>query len=219
VTANSTEFDEFLSEPRESLDVEFKEWLDLNDHDHSAIVAKEVIALANHGGGYLIVGFEEQAGGTFTPAIGRPPNLEGWSQDRVQSVVAKYIDPMLQCRVVHRVRPGTTDLYPIVAVVGGHRLPIRAKRGSPDGRKLVPHRVYIRRAGPASEEPQTAEEWDRLLERCLQNRRAELLEAMRAILAGTIPTAPQQTPSRAQELLAFEGVAIARWEAKVARPW
>ena len=41
---------------------------------------------------------------------------------------------------------------------GGHRNLIRAKSGSPDG-KLVPHRVYTRRPGPASEESKTAEEW------------------------------------------------------------
>jgi hypothetical protein len=43
---------ELLSEPRETLDVEHKEWLDLADNDHRATVAKEIIALANHGGGY-----------------------------------------------------------------------------------------------------------------------------------------------------------------------
>jgi hypothetical protein len=63
---------------------------------------------------------------------------------------------------------------------------VRAKSGSPDG-KLMPHRVYTRRPGPTSEEPRTAEEWDRLFERVLQNRKAELLEAMRSIMAGVIP--------------------------------
>jgi hypothetical protein len=79
----------------------------------------------------------------------------------------------------------------------------------------VPHRVYTRRPGPTSEEPKTAEEWDRLFERVLQNRKAELLEAMRSIMAGVIPTSPQETPSRRAELIEFEQTAIARWEARV----
>jgi hypothetical protein len=45
---------ELLAEPRETLDVEIKSWLDLNNHDHRALVARHVIALANHGGGTLI---------------------------------------------------------------------------------------------------------------------------------------------------------------------
>jgi hypothetical protein len=95
-------------------------------------------------------------------------------------------------------------------------VPIRAKAGSPDGKKLVPHRVYIRRPGPASEEPKSAEEWDRFFERCLQNRRAELLDAMRSIMAGVIPSARPTTPSRLDQLQDFQAKAITRWEGRVA---
>jgi hypothetical protein len=208
--------DQLLVEPREALDVELKEWLNLADNDHRAAVAKEIIALANHGGGYLVIGFTDLSDGSFAPATPRPANLNGWSQDAIQSIVAKYIDPAVQCRVEHRSAPGSQDRYPIIAVPGGHRVPIRAKSGSPDNNKLVPHRVYIRRPGPNSEEPKTAEEWDRLLERCLQNRKEELLEAMRSIMAGVVPTAHEKSQPKLDELLQFENVAIARWQARVA---
>jgi hypothetical protein len=78
----------------------------------------------------------------------------------------------------------------------------------------VPHRVYVRRHGPMSEEPRTANEWDRLLERCLQNRKSELLEAYRTIMAGEIPTARSQSPSRLTQLHEFEDAAVVRWEAR-----
>ena len=110
----------------------------------------------------------------------------------------------------------SAEKYPVILVPGGHRVPIRAKAGSPDGKKLVAHRVYIRRPGPASEEPKTAEEWDRFFERCLQNRRADLLDAMRSIMAGVIPNAGPATPSRLDQLKDFETKAIARWETLVA---
>jgi hypothetical protein len=212
----NTHLDDLINEPRETLDVEVKEWLDLSDNDHRAIVAKEIIALANNGGGFLVIGFEEQADGTFKASPNRPNNLDPWSQDSVQSIVAKYADPSVQCRVHHRARADSPDKYPIIAVPGGHRMPIRAKVGSPDGKKLVAHRVYIRRPGPASEEPKTAEEWDRFLERCLQNRRAELLEAMRSIMAGVIPNAAPPNPTRLDQLKEFKTKAIARWEALAA---
>src|SRR5262249_30529652 len=162
----------------------------------------------NHGGGYLVIGFED---GSLSPAHPRPSNLNGWSQHAIQAIVAKYIDPAVQCRVVHRARPGLQDSHPIVIVPGGHRVPVRSKSGSPDGRKLVAHRVYVRRAGPASEEPRTAEEWDRLFERILQNRKSELLEAFRSIMAGEVPTTRSPTPSRLTELLGFEDAAVSRW--------
>lgn len=217
LATENADLGELLAEPREALDVEVKEWLDLTGHDQRAAVAKEIIALANHGGGYLVIGFAELPDGSFQPANPRPANLDAWSQDAIQSIVSKYLDPSIQCRVVHETAPGTNDQYPIVVVPGGHRVPIRAKRGSPDGKKLVPHRIYIRRAGPNSEEPKTAEEWDRFFERCLQNRQAELLEAMRSIMAGIIPTTPEKTPSRLEQLLEYEDAAVAHWEAKISR--
>ncbi|MDN3279340.1 ATP-binding protein [Frankia sp. RB7] len=216
MTDPNADLDDLVNEPRETLDVEVKEWLDLTDNDHRALIAKEIIALANHGGGVLVVGFEEQNDGTFKIAAGRPANLDSWSQDNVQSIVAKYIDPGVQCRVFHRSRNGGDDKYPVIVVPGGHRVPIRAKAGSPDGKKLVAHRVYIRRPGPAGEEPKSAEEWDRFFERCLQNRRSDLLDAMRSIMAGVIPNTGPATPSRLDQLKDFEAKAVARWEGRLA---
>ena len=212
----NADVDDLVNEPRETLDVEVKEWLDLTDNDHRATIAKEIIALANHGGGFLVIGFQERSDGTFQPSADRPVNLDAWSQDGIQSIVAKYTDPGLQCRVLHRASAASGEKHPIIAVPGGHRVPIRAKAGAPDGKKLVAHRVYIRRPGPASEEPKTAEEWDRFLERCLQNRQAELLEAMRSIMAGIVPTSRPATATRFDELKAFEAQAAARWEALIA---
>jgi hypothetical protein len=87
--------------------------------------------------------------------------------------------------------------------------------GSPDGKKLVTNRVYIGRPGPNSEEPRTAEEWDRLFERCLQNRQAELLDAMRSIMAGVIPASAPATPTQLDQLTAFEQRAVASWETRI----
>lgn len=204
-------FNELLAEPRETLDVEVKEWLDLTENGHRALLAKEIIALANHGGGYIVVGFEDLADGSFQPATPRPANLDAWSQDSIQGIVAKYLDPTIQCSVLHRERPGTTERHPIILVPGGHRSPVRAKSGSPDGSKLVAHRTYVRRPGPNSEEPRTAAEWDRLLERCVQARQAELLDAMRSIMAGVVPAGAAAEPTRHQKLLEFEATAVERW--------
>jgi predicted HTH transcriptional regulator len=72
----NADLDDLINEPRETLDVEVKEWLDLTDNDHRSMVATEITALANHGGGFLVIGFEERADGTFEPSPGRPTNLD-----------------------------------------------------------------------------------------------------------------------------------------------
>lgn len=46
------QFQKLLDCPNESLDVEYKEWLDLTeDIEAGADLAKHIAALANHGGG------------------------------------------------------------------------------------------------------------------------------------------------------------------------
>ena len=92
---------ELVEEPREALDVEVKDWLDLDDKSHQATLAKEIIALANHGGGYIVIGFREEKG-RFSSSSLAPTDLNGWSQDRVQGVVDRYLDPPIQCRVILR---------------------------------------------------------------------------------------------------------------------
>lgn len=208
----NSDLEALLKEPREALDIEIKEWLDLGSNDHKAALAKEVIALANHGGGFVIVGLREESDGTFSRIEAPTGAAAVWSQDRIQGILAKYLDPSVQCRVQ------TVQGHPVIAVPGGHRVPVRAKAGSPDGSKLVAHRIYVRRPGPNSEEPKTAEEWDRLLERCLQNRKDELLGAFRAILAGEVPAAGPPGSVALRRLAEFRDAAAARWATLVERP-
>lgn len=89
-----------------------KEWLDLGSNEHRASLAKEIIALANHGGGFVLIGFAEDDEGQFQPAADRPSNLTAWAQDSVQQIVAKYVEPPFQCRVDHVSHPATKLAYP-----------------------------------------------------------------------------------------------------------
>ncbi len=43
-------FENWLKNPRESLDIEVKTWLNMNEQSSKAKIAKELIALENHGG-------------------------------------------------------------------------------------------------------------------------------------------------------------------------
>ena len=51
------ELQPLISEPREDLSVEYKSWLDLTRKEHKATLAKVAIALTNHGGGFIVIGF------------------------------------------------------------------------------------------------------------------------------------------------------------------
>ena len=87
-----------ISEPREDLAVEYKNWLDLAQEEHKATLAKSCIALANHGGGFLVIGFEEQADSLISIAC--PANIAEISQDTVNSVIRRYADPEFHCQLL-----------------------------------------------------------------------------------------------------------------------
>ena len=58
--------------------------------------------------------------------------------------------------------------------------------GSPDGSTVKKNAIYIRKPGPKSEAPQNEKEWDELLTRCLLNRRDEMVDQIRDLLAGEV---------------------------------
>ncbi len=175
---------DLLRDPRETLDIELKEWLDIvGDGEHKATLAKALIALANHGGGYVVFGFAETGEGVM-PAEPRPANLSAYTPDTVNSVVSRFAEPPFHCDVRAVTSPETDLDHPIVSVPGGHRVPIRSKRSGPDERIIQANRYYIRRPGPSSEPPQSGQEWDALIGRCIGNAREDLLDRFRIIMAG-----------------------------------
>ena len=175
---------DLLIDPREALDIEIKDWLDLaHNEDHRATLAKALLALANHGGGRVIIGLRETDSG-YSAGPEPPSRLDEYSQDSINGIVHKYAEPTFHCSVHHVRHPTTGDIHPIIGVPGGHRVPIRAKRGSPTEKTIRAHAVYIRRPGPQSAEPLTGREWDELFKKCVDGRRDELLGQIRTLLLG-----------------------------------
>lgn len=199
---------DLLVDPREALDCEIKNWLDLQaSNDDKATFAKAVLALANHGGGFVIFGLAETDAG-MVEAEGRPTTLDSYSQDLINGIVHNYCDPSFHC-AVHMVANQAGAVFPIVIVPGGHRVPVRARRAGPNGNTVHNNAIYIRKPGPRSETPQSAQDWDDLLARCLQNRRDEMFDQIRDLITGAVPQAEQ--PPEPARLDDWIGSSRARW--------
>jgi hypothetical protein len=210
-TDPSRRFADLLIDPRESLDVEIKSWLDLlNNNDDKATLAKALLALANHGGGFLILGLAE-IGTSVVPATPRPTTLNAYTQDQINGIVQSYAEPPFHCAVYHLSGPDG-GIYPIVVVPGGHRVPVRARRGSPGNVTVQQNAIYVRRPGPKSETPQNAQDWDALFTRCLDARRDELLDRMRDLLTGVPSTSSLAgADESARPLNLGENTKLATW--------
>ena len=86
---DNVQLKDLVDAPRERLDVEYKAWLNLNDKESQARLAKHFCALANHGSGFVVFGIEDD----MTPA-GDPPAQAGpYDQERMSSIVKRYLTP------------------------------------------------------------------------------------------------------------------------------
>lgn len=200
---------DLLISPQESLDVELKGWLNIvDDNNHKAVLAKAIIALANHGGGFIIFGFEQTPNGVAA-AANRPANLAAFTPDTINAVANRYIQPPFHCDVSIITRASDQLSYPVITVPGGHTVPIRSTRSCPDGQSIQQNIYYIRRPGPQSEPPQSGQEWDSLIRRCIANARDNLADQFRAILAGGQSAAP--TENELQRVERWHISSKARW--------
>ena len=203
---STRELQQLVSEPREDLSVEHKGWLNLTENEHKATLAKAAIALANHGGGFIVVGLAEQ--GANLHSEDRPSQIPEITQDSVNAAIRRYATPEFHCEVYNVEHPTTKVVHPIITVPGDIRVPVMSKRDCPS--VISKNRCYIRKPGPRSEEPQTGEEWRELFDRCLRAGREDMLEGIRSIVLGRVEL-QDPAPNALSELQTYCDGALNRW--------
>lgn len=172
-----------LDNPQESMEVEYKNWLGgLAENQEKAVLAKEIIALSNHGGGFVVIGFNDD-NSVLTECEPEVGELDAFSVDSVVSVIHRYVTPAIQVEVQNVSRADSAIEHPVIVVPAAERMPLWAARASPDnGNTLKQNTVYIRRPGGQSAPPQTQDDWERLLERLVLGRISQITDAVRSVI-------------------------------------
>lgn len=93
LTISDADFIAVVKTKEESLELEFKRTLDLSDNGGKAKLAKEICALANYGGGWIVFGREDN--GETVDEL--PKELVGIDQDTVNQISASYLTPAPHC--------------------------------------------------------------------------------------------------------------------------
>lgn len=198
---------DLVDNPREALDIELKQWLDLNDGLVRANLARHIAALCNHGGGYIIFGFRDDA--SIDP--NRPASLQGYNHDAINGIVKRYLVPTFDCQVVG-VESSAREEYRIVRVPGHGVAPICAQRDGIQDSKGRPQGIrsgtyYIRAPGPESVAITSPQQWVSLIRRCTLNDRDTLLQQMTHVLqGGAVPT-----PTTADRLTTWDKAVAERF--------
>ncbi len=138
----------------ETKDLDYKESVGLDCRDGRAALAKDVIAMANSGGGRIIVGIPEDDLAAFEPS-------------RLNRALRDYLDPPVSVGV-KQVRDGGR-VFAILEVPPGAEMVILAGKEN-DRTGLRRGRVYVRTSSVESAEVRDSSELRPLLERVIAAR-------------------------------------------------
>lgn len=197
----------------EDLAVEYKNFMPLTENTERAKIARHICALSNHGGGWLVFGFEDDG----TPSTPHPESLAAYGQDAINGIGAKYLDPQPHCEV-HMVTASSGKTYPAVRVPAHGATPTCAKadgpheKGKAQGIQKGVH--YVRAPGPRSAPIESPELWREVIRRCVLAERAGLLASI-----GQLIDRPLVEPTKESPLAALMDDAIERWTSFVEPNW
>jgi len=176
---------DLVDQARENLHVELKDWLDLKDSVCRANLARHIAALANFGGGYIVIGFNDQGDEINSSIL----TCRDYSRDDISGIVKKYLVPAFQCDVATGKSSLSGQLHPIIRVPGHRETPVCSQADGPQDSKGRPQGIriatyYMRMPGPASEPILTPDGWRALIHRCVLNERERLIASLSAVIAG-----------------------------------
>jgi hypothetical protein len=193
--------------PRESLSTELKAWFDPSTPEGQAKIVRCALAMRNHGGGFMLVGFDNATGDPVTND--RPPDVRiAFHIDRTQGLITRFASESFEV-IVHFVeRDGA--LFPVIEIPQGLRTPVVSKSSLADsaGRQLIrENRVYVRTLD-ANNTPSSSEavwkDWNRIVETCFDNREADIGRFLRRHLSGLSASVLRELAANLQEAVAHQ---------------
>ncbi|MFH1674249.1 MAG: RNA-binding domain-containing protein [Pseudomonadota bacterium] len=152
---------------RKSESIDYKEPIDLSDKDNVASLAKDVIAMANIGGGTIVVGVAEESPGKFIDVGVESELLSYFEVSRLNRSLRSYLDPPVSVRVRHIRDAGKAFI--ILDVPSAEEVPLLAARSN-ERAFLYTGRLYMRNTACEISEVKSSIELRSLLDRFQKNR-------------------------------------------------
>lgn len=222
VSTAPCDIQDLINAPCRSLEIEYKSWRNLDHPEDRAELARDIAALANHGGGFIVFGFNE---GNLTPDDSNPLRTN-CTDECVNSIARTYLDPAIPCEVMTAIS-ASGAVHLVIRVASHGTTPVCVQRDGPpvDGDKLIEQGVYyIRKQAPVwsgrtpgvscpqSGKIELSQEWISLIRRCVRNDREALLGLLDASIHGH-----STEPAIGQRLLVWHRAARAAFMALVPR--
>ncbi len=124
---SSEKLDELLAWGSEENELDYKDHCDLSSNHDKVELIRDIVAMANTQGGYIVIGVSEDRAGAprFSPDGCDPSLLRGFDASTVRSVLENYVDEALDlqlttvCSVTH---PGV--VFGLIFVPPSNRTPL-----------------------------------------------------------------------------------------------
>ncbi len=177
---DDTYLKEIIDRQVESLNIEFKRWIDPTSGEGISKIVKACIAMKNNNGGFLFIGFNEES---KQPDLDNAPTKDIkqlYNPDDIQSIISRYAYPQFEIDIRFIEKNGQE--YPAICIADGIKTPVATKselRDLKDNNKLLikQNTVYVRTLksnGTPSTSEATYQDWERLTATCFDNREADI---------------------------------------------
>jgi hypothetical protein len=180
---------ELVNQPSEKLSVELKNWIDPDSPDGIKTLVKAAIAMRNNNGGFILIGFDNDTCQPIHENI--PENVqELFHIDKIQGRVTKYASESFEVEIHFPEIDGHE--FPVIEIKSGVRSPVGTKRDYVvnGAVKLRQNLIYVRSLetnNTPSTTIATCKDWGPLVERCFDNREADIGRFLRRHIGGLNP--------------------------------
>jgi schlafen family protein len=167
----------------ESKDIDYKgpmAWDERGNKRGCCELVKDILALGNIGGGYLVIGVAERDDGFDWVGLTRA-ELATFDTTRVNQFLQNYADPPVNCKIVKV--PVEENTYVVIEVPGFLDTPHICQKDYPG--VLSTPALYVRTDNNESAQLKSSSDFRNLVEQAIRRRQDTLLQSFRAILKGT----------------------------------
>ena len=191
---NSEEYLSLIHTGHERRDVDYKRDMPWEKPTKYGII-KDILAFANYGGGYIIIGAEERDDGPGYDYTGvSAEHQKSWEVTAVAQSVNEYADPPIDLDVVRVVDDSEHACFVLLVIPSHGIAPHICKKDKNDRKQALVLRkcaIYYRSSNKSCEEISNATDYGSLIRRCILNERTELLRAFEQVLTGVSKVATE----------------------------
>ena len=179
-------------------------------------MVKDFLAMANAGGGFIIVGVDDkitELGAKFSGVS--EENLASWETTRVSEYVNSLCSPPINIELYKFTSIKWRKPFVALEIPGHGKTPhfcIRDSNDSAGNAVLRRGAVYYRTKDKSSKEICDPADWDELLNRCVIDRKEELTLIFEQVLRSVSPSSPLPAGTPVDAVLELD------WFAKRAKP-